>query len=288
MPKPMPNRRGSLSDAAELKPAVRLTPRGTWANGEGTVGPAPVFRARPIAAMLSSAERRNSREMHDHRSNIRPKGKRTRVPIEPGDEKRLLRALDSWADSGALVALRTRAFVLLLWDGSVRTSGALELNVEDVVKDPKARRPTVLKTITQRACEANDHQPRQIVLSARAQDAIADYLRGAQLRGLLTPQRLQGPLFLADVQQEKGQRLAKRSAMHSWEMFQLKQVSGCSRIYQLEDVVYTGRIKFMKAAGGDIEMLSTHTGLSRRWAAEYRHDSQLSALDVMEKLDKMG
>src|SRR5688572_7076983 len=108
------------------------------------------------------------------RSNIRPKGKRARVPIEPSDEKRLLRALDRWADSGALVALRTRAFVLLLWDGSVRTSGALELNVEDVVKDPKARRPTVLKTIVQRPCEANDHEARTIVLSARAQDAIED------------------------------------------------------------------------------------------------------------------
>jgi hypothetical protein len=178
--------------------------------------------------------------------------------------------------------------VLLLWDGSLRTSGALALNVEDVVKDPKARRPTVLKTIVQRACEANDYQARKIALSARAQDAIADYLRGAQLRGSLPPQRLQGPLFLADVKEEEGQRLSKRSAIHCWEMFQLKQVSGCSRIYQLEDVVYTGRLKFMKAAGGDTELLSNHAGLSRRWAAEYRHDSNLSPEDVMEKLDKMG
>ena len=210
------------------------------------------------------------------------------MPVEPDDEKRLLQALDRSGDTGALVALRTRAFVLLLWDGSLRTSGALALNVEDVVKDPKARRPTVLKTVIQRACEANDYQARKIALSARAQDAIADYLRGAQLRGLLPPQRLHGPLFLADVNQEEGQRLSKRSAIHCWEMFQLKQVSGCSRIYQLEDVVYTGRLKFMKAAGGDTELLSNHAGLSRRWAAEYRHDSNLSPEDVMEKLDKMG
>lgn len=208
------------------------------------------------------------------------------MPIEPSDEKRLLRALDQWADSGALVALRTRAFVLLLWDGSVRTSGALALNVEDVVKDPKARRPTILKTVVQRACEANGHEARTIVLSARTQDAIEDYLRGAQLRGLLTQQRLRGPLFLADVNQEEGQRLSKRSAIHCWEMFQLKHVSGCSRLYQLEDVVYTGRLKFMKASGGDVELLSDHAGISRRSAAEYRHDSQLSPLDVMEKLDK--
>ena len=222
------------------------------------------------------------------RSNIRPTGKRARVAIDPDDEKRLLRAFDTWADTGTLVALRTRALVLLLWDGSVRTSGALTLNVEDVVKDPKARRPTVLKTIMQPPCAANDYRKRPIALSARAQDAIADYLRGAQLRGLLAPQRLQGPLFLADVRDEEGQRLSKRSAIHNWEMFQLKHVSGCSRIYQLEDVVYTGRLKFMKAAGGDIEMLSSHTGLSRRWAAEYRHDSNVTPEDVMEKLDKMG
>jgi integrase len=229
----------------------------------------------------------NRRQMQSP-SNTRPKGKRTRVPIEPSDEKRLLRALDRWADTGALVALRTRAFVLLLWDGSVRTSGALALNVEDVVKDPKARRPTVLKTIEQRPCEANSYRARPIALSARAQDAIADYLRGAQLRGLLPPQRLQGPLFLADLQHEKGKRLSQRSAIHCWEMFQLKHVSDCSRIYQLEDVVYTGRLKFVKAARGDIESLSSHTGLSRRWAAEYRHDSNVTPEDVMDKLDKMG
>lgn len=123
------------------------------------------------------------------------------------------------------------------------------------------------------------------MLSARAQDAIADYLRCAQQRSLLPPQRLRGPVFLADVQQKKGQRLSKRSAIHCWEMFQLKHASGCSRIYQLEDVVYTGRIKFMKAVGGDIGTLSSHTGLSRRWAAEYRHDSKITPEDVMANLD---
>jgi integrase len=220
--------------------------------------------------------------------NVRPKGKRARVPIESRDEMRLLRALDRWAGTGTLVALRTRAFVLLLWDGSVRTSGALALNVEDVVKDPKSRRLTVLRTIVQRPCEANDNRARSIALSARAQDAMADYLRGAQQQGVLPPQRLQGPLFLAALQHEKGKRLSQRSAIHCWEMFQLQHAPECSRIYQLEDVVYTGRLKFMKVAGGDIESLSSHTGLSLRWAAEYRDGSHVSPEDVMAKLDKMG
>jgi len=225
--------------------------------------------------------------MQDDESHHRPKGKRARVPLEAADQKRLLKALDLWADSRALVALRTRAFVLLLWDGSVRTSGALALNVEDVVKDPKARRVTVLKTIVQRPCEANDNKARTITLSARTQDAIADYLRGVQLRGLL-PQRLEGPLFLADVYQDGGQRLSKRSAIHWWETFQQKHVSGCSRIYQLEDVVYTGRLKFVRAAGGDTDVLSEHAGLSRRQAAEYRDETTTTPGDVMKKLDKLG
>jgi integrase len=210
------------------------------------------------------------------------------VPIEPADEKRLLRALDRWADDSSFVALRTRAFVLLLWDGSVRTSGALALNVEDVVRNPKARRPLVLKEIVQQPCKANNYDARTIALSSRTQNAIEDYLRGAQLRGLLQPQRLRGPLFLADVQHAEGKRLSKRSAIHWWEAFQHKHVTGCSRIYQLEDVVYTGRLKFVKAAGGDTELLSDHAGISRRWAAEYRHDSNVTPLDVMDKLDKLG
>lgn len=73
---------------------------------------------------------------------MKPQGKRKRVVIDPSDEQRLHRALEHWAAGGHFVALRTRAFLWLLWDGSVRTSGALAMNTEDVVGDPRASRVT--------------------------------------------------------------------------------------------------------------------------------------------------
>jgi integrase len=215
-----------------------------------------------------------------------PKGKRNRVVIEPSDEKRLLRALERWAASGDFVALRTRAFLLLLWDGSVRTSGALAMNAEDVVADPRARRVTILKRVVQRACEENRYQPRSLVVSDRAQQALAEYLRAVREGGWLPTDRLEGPLFLSSVRPGSGQRLSSRSAIHWWETFQSDHARDCSRTYQLDDVVYTGRLAYVKAAGGNTESLSNHSGISRRWAAEYRHDSNVTPEDVIAKLDK--
>jgi hypothetical protein len=194
-------------------------------------------------------------------------GKRARVQIARADEKRLLRALDDWAATGALVALRTRAFVLLLWDGAVRTRVALALNAEEVVKDPSAPRLKVLKLVQQRPCEANRHTERTFVMSERAQNAIADYLRVVREQGWLPGERLRGPLFLATVHRGTGQRLSPRSAIHCWEIFQKLHVPECSREYALDDVVYSGRLDYLQAAGGDSESLSDHSGLSRRWAS---------------------
>ena len=215
---------------------------------------------------------------------MKPKGKRMRMLIEPADEKRLVRALYRCAATGDFVALRTRAFVLLLWDGAIRTSAALALNAEEVVRDSAARRITVLKHASQRPCEENRNRGRSFVLSARTQEALAAYLHVVRQDGWLPAERLKGPLFLSSVHRGRGQRLSVRSAIHCWEAFQTTEPAG-SRIYQLEDVVYTGRLKFMKAAGVNIESLSSHTGLSRRWAAEYRQETQVSPEDVMAKLD---
>jgi hypothetical protein len=93
----------------------------------------------------------------------------------------------------------------------------------------------------------------------------------------LPGQRLRGPLFLAG-HREGGQRLSKRNAIHCWHMFQLKHVSGCSRIYQLEDVVYTGRT-------WDAVSLSEHARISRRSAAVYCSGSGTSPEDIVAKLD---
>lgn len=217
---------------------------------------------------------------------MNPEGKRNRVVVDPSDEKRLLRALERWAAIGDFVALRTRAFVLLVWDGSVRTSGALAMNAEDVVADPRARRVTVLKRVVQRSCEENRYQERAFVVSARAQEALTEYLRAALKGGWFPANRLIGPLFLSTVQPGSGQRLSKRSAIHWWDTFQRDHVHDCSRTYQLDDLVYTGRLAYVKAAGGRTDSLSNHSGISRRTAAEYRPDSDITPEDIMAKLDK--
>jgi integrase len=216
-----------------------------------------------------------------------PKGKRPRVRIVPEDEKFILTLLERWAtETGEFVALRTRAFVLLLWDGSIRTKAALALNAEDVVQDPKSRRITVRKNVIERPCEENRYRKRSFVLSERTRAALTDYLRAVRAGGWLPSERLEGPLFLSSTERGKGQRLSARSAIHWWDLFQSKAIKGTTREYQLDDVVYTGRLAYLEASGGDSESLSDHSGISRRWAAEYRSDHKLSPAEVMAKLDK--
>ena len=217
---------------------------------------------------------------------MNPKGKRKRVVIDPSDEERLHRALEHWAAGGDFVALRTRAFLLLLWDGSVRTSGALAMNAEDVVQDPRARRVTVLRRVVQRARDESDHRQRSFVVSARAQEAIAEYLRAARCGGWLPTDRLEGPLFLSSVLPGSGQRLSKRTAIHWWETFQRDHARDCSRTYTLDDLVYTGRLAYVAAADGNTESLSDHSGISRRMAAEYGLGSNVTPEDVMARLDR--
>lgn len=219
---------------------------------------------------------------------MNPKGKRPRVVIDTVDQKRLLRALQIWADTGDLVALRTRAFVLLLWDGSVRTSEALALNVEEVVKDSRSRRPAVVQVIQQRPRVDNAYRGRSIVISSRTQDAIKEYLEAAREGGWLPNGQLKGPLFLSTRQPGTAQRLSPRSAIHWWEQFQKEHARDCSEKYQLEDVVMTGRVAYVRAAGGNTDSLSDHSGISRRWAAEYHSEPGLSPKEVMAKLDKSG
>ena len=212
-------------------------------------------------------------------------GKRTRVRVDPRDEKYMLRVLDAWADTG-FVAARTRAFVLLLWDGSIRTKAALALNAEDVVEDPKASRIVVRERVNERPCEANRYRSREFVLSARARKALAEYLRSVRTGGWLPNGRLQGPLFLSSTEPGSAKRLSARSALHWWETFQEKVRDHCTREYQLDDLVLSGRMDYLEASGGDSESLSDHSGISRRWAAEYRSDHKLSPAEVMKKLDK--
>lgn len=217
---------------------------------------------------------------------MNPKGKRKRVVIDPSDEKRLHGALERWAAGGDFVPLRTRAFLLLLWDGSVRTSGALAMNAEDVIQDPRARRVTIRRRVVQRARDESGHRQHSFVLSARAQQGLTEYLRAVRYGGWLPTDRLQGPLFLSSLRPGSGQRISMRTAIHWWETFQREHARDCSRTYTLDDLVYTGRLAYVNAADGNIASLAAHSGISRRWAAEYRHDSNVTPENVMAKLDK--
>lgn len=214
---------------------------------------------------------------------------RKSVVIEPRDQNRILAALERWAETGDFVALRTRAFVYLLWDGALRTKAAVWLNAEELVKDPAASRTHVLPEIIQRACEGNNYRERTFLLSDRVRDAIAAYLKVARSEGwLANGNRLEGPLWISTHHRGTQQRMSQRTALQAWHTF-LEDVD-VSREYQLDDVVLTGRVAFLQAAKGSTDVMSQHAGISSKWAGNYREhllkSPSSSARDVMSELNK--
>jgi len=211
---------------------------------------------------------------------------RKRVLVEPADERRILRALEAWAESNDFIALRTRAFIYLLWDGAIRTRPAVHLNAEELVRDPGSSRIEVVEEVTQRACEANRYRTLHFFLSTRARSAIADYLRAVR-KGLWLPTvRLQGPLFLSSRDPSTPTRMSARTAVHSWQTF-LSEHGKPSREYQLDDVVYSGRVAFLRAAKGDSSLLSGHANLQQRSALQYRAELELPSGSTREVLDRL-
>jgi hypothetical protein len=194
---------------------------------------------------------------------------RKSIVIDPGDQGRIVAALERWAATGDLVALRTRAFVYLLWDGALRTKAAVWLNAEEVVKDPRAKRIQVVQQAAERACEGNNYREREFLMSDRTRAALVEYLDAARSGGwLVNSSRLQGPLWLSTHHHGTQQRMSQRTAMQTWRTF-LDDVK-VSHEYQLDDIVLTGRVTFLRAAEGNSDVLSEHTGVSPKWAAQYR------------------
>lgn len=214
-----------------------------------------------------------------------PVGKRKRVEIDSADAKQIVRAMEAWAKTGDFVALRTRAFVYLLWDGSLRTKAALSLNAEEVVTSPTTLR--VVKEVVQRPCEGNRYRELRFFISDRTRDAIKDYLGIVRRDGWLPTERFEGPLFLSSYHKGEGKRLSRRTAIHSWQVL-LEEHAQVSQDYQLDDVVYTGRLAFLRAAGGDSTLLSQHAAISEIWASTgYRDEpSKGSPKDVLARLNK--
>jgi hypothetical protein len=58
----------------------------------------------------------------------------------------------------------------------------------------------------------------------------------------------------------------------------------------MEDIVYTGRVRFLEAAKGSAELLSDHAGISSVWAAQYAKEldagSKQSSRDVLAQATK--
>jgi integrase len=185
-----------------------------------------------------------------------------RVIIGQADLTRIIDELERRAASADFYAMRTRAFVYLLADGVLRTNAAISLNLEDVVKDPAAKRIRVVQEAVQRPCEANRYKARKFVMTDRTRDAIAQYLEVARAEGWLPERALKGPLFIATEHRGTMQRLSQRTATSLWRTF-LGDVK-VGHDYQLEDIVFTARVRFLQLAKGNLDVFSEHTGLSRR------------------------
>lgn len=210
---------------------------------------------------------------------------RERIVIEDRDEARIFKALEEWAETGDFVALRTRAFVCLLWDGALRPTAARLLNVEHVLASPDSGGLRVATKAVLRATEADEE--RAFLLSDRTRERLTDYLRVVRDDHWLS-KGLRGPLFLSSYFHGTGKRVSNRTLTHCWNLV-LKQ-AGIPRKYTMEDAVYTGRVRFLEAAEGDSDLLSDHAGISAAWATRYRKEleseSRPSPRSVLAKATK--
>jgi hypothetical protein len=210
-------------------------------------------------------------------------------PIDQTDQNRIIAGLERLPEKEGLIGHRTRAFVYLLWDGALRTGPALWLDIEEVVKNPKATRIHVVQEPVMRPCEGNNYKERRFVMSDRTRDAIADYLKEARSGGwLANGSRLEGPLWISSQSAGTQQRMSRRTAMVAWKTF-LEGVPGVSEDYQLDDVVLTGRVAFAKAANASPELISEHADINTKAAARYSDHLPSrpgSAKDVMTQLNQ--
>jgi site-specific recombinase XerD len=209
-------------------------------------------------------------------------------PIDQATQNRIIAALERLPEKEGFVGYRTRAFVYLLWDGALRTGAALWLDIEEVVKDRTASRIHVVQEPVMRPCEGNKYRERRFVMSDRARDAIADYLRAARSGGwLANASRLEGPLWISSQPVGAQQRMSRRTAMVAWKTF--LEGAGISEDYQLDDVVLTGRVAFATAAGASPELISEHAGIGTKAAARYSDHLPSrpgSARDVMTQMNQ--
>lgn len=212
-------------------------------------------------------------------------GRRKRRLITEADQQRIIEALEVSAKSEDFIALRLRAFVYLLWDGAVRTRAALALNIEEVIDDSAKGRIRIAERARQRPCEENRFGGHEFYFSPRARKAIADYLKSAEATGRLPGGKLKGALFLSSRHVGEAPRCPVRSILASWRRF--LQDAGSSAEYQLDDIVYTGRIAYVDAAEGDTSLLSQHAHITEKQAATYQAQTKRSQRVAKNILKRM-
>lgn len=215
------------------------------------------------------------------------KVRRPAIVLANQDVGALERALASLASQRDMASLRTRAFVLLRWDGAVSLKAALALNAEEIVKDPAARRITVRRHISQRPCEENRYRARAFPISRRTQAALRDYLAVVRAEGWLPNRCLQGPLFLSSHFHGEGRRLTRRAAFAAWDTFQREYFTERTQDYKMGDLVLTGRRSFLRA-GGSTMALAQYAAISWRSAGAYYAptNDEPSALEILDRVSR--
>lgn len=210
--------------------------------------------------------------------NRKSEGRRKRIIISGADERRIFSALERLAKDGDFESLRLRAMVYLLWDGAIGAREALTLDLEDVVADPDAKRsPRIVSEVDLQS----ERKSRSFMMSDRVRTALLEYLRVAKADGRLRGDGFHGPLFVSSS--KVGHRITRHTALDSFRAF-LRYAAKVSTSYLLDDVVGTGRARFLQAAEGDVELLAEHAGISVFSASAYREASTKSTRDVLKKL----
>lgn len=215
---------------------------------------------------------------------------RKRILISPFDEKRIHQGLEHYAQNRDFEFMRLRAYVYILWDGVIRPRTALGLNIEEVVKDPTARRITIVDEARMRPCEFNRNRELTIALSERTQGALREYLQVVRREGWVKTPTLRGPLFMSSRVKRSGARMAERTPRNLWSSFQRDYID--ERLsYTLDDIVFTGRMAFLQMAGGDVNLLLEYADVNVSTAYLYAQELDTvlapTVRDIMSKMQRI-
>jgi integrase len=135
------------------------------------------------------------------------------------------------------VAARMQAVFYLLWGSALRLSEALGLNKDQVVTNPDADEPKIVKNGSFRPTQVGKNIGSQFLLPGAARFAIDRYLRLLKKKGWQSDNGWRGPLFIT-VRGQKGKknhkRLTKRTAEKFWK--QLQRRAGIEKPYSLHDL----------------------------------------------------